>query len=240
VIAGRPSLRACAPFALLVSFVVAAGCDATVVSVGSWTPDGSLIGTFVEAESGVLSTGFVVLDDPAASGGHYIETQAGASSEDSPGSSRATYELTVGATGTYFIWGRIRSPSVDVNRVWIQVDGGTWFKWRITVGDIWYWDRFHDNVDYGTPLTFALSAGTHTLTLANCVDGVDLDRFYYTMGQETPPGNSTLCDPPNSIEVGGKCFLSCGSQGGNACGTTDCSGRTPLPAYDCDVCCVGP
>ncbi len=213
--------------------IAVAGCEATVTSVGSWP--------YLEAEDGALSSGFVVKDDPTASGGRYIEVQSGSAPDDAaPGPSRATYELPITKTGTYFIWGRIRSPSTSANRFWVKVDDGSWYLWRITVGDIWFWDRFHDDMDYDTPLTFQLSAGTHQLLLANSVDGVDLDRLYYTTGPETPPGNTTPCDPPNSIELAGVCHPSCGSQGGNDCGVTECMGQPTLPAYDCDVCCVVP
>jgi hypothetical protein len=40
--------------------------------------------------------------------------------------------------------------------------------------------------------------------------------------------------------MNGSCIPSCGSQGGNQCGMAICQGRTILPAYDCDVCCVVP
>jgi hypothetical protein len=238
----------------------ALGCEASVTSVGSWTPDASTTigpeastltnleagtepdastGTYLEAESGALSGGFVVGNDPTASGGRYLEAEAGVTSDDGPGAARARYELTITTPGTYLVWGRIRSPSTSTNRFWVQVDGGTWFKWRITVGDIWFWDRFHDDVDYDTPMTFPLTAGAHELLLANCVDGVELDRLYYTSGQETPPGNTTPCHPPNSIELQGVCNPSCGAQGGNNCGADVCSGYPILQAYDCAVCCIG-
>jgi hypothetical protein len=234
VIAGRLLPLAVAS-GLIATLIATLCCQATVASVGSWTP-----GTYLEAESGELSAGFVVGDDLTASAGHFLEAQTGTMSEDAPGASHATYELKITTAGTYFIWGRIRSPSTSTNRFWVQLDGGTPFKWRITVGDIWFWDRLHDDFNYGTPLTFPLSAGTHTLVISNCVDGVELDRIFYTPNEETPPGNTTPCDPPNSIDLPGGCQPSCGSQGGDTCGPAACSGLPPLPAYDCDVCCIGP
>ena len=135
------------------------------------------------------------------------------------------------------IWGRLRAPGALHNRFWFQVDGGTWTKWRISVGDIWYWDDFHDDVEYGTPLTFSLAAGPHELALANCVDGVELDRLFLSPTGEVPPGNATACNPPHSIELEGECLPSCGSQNGTACDEVTCEGREILPAYDCGICC---
>ena len=62
--------------------------------------------------------------------------------------------------GDYRIWGRIHAPGTTDNRFWFQLDGGTFYKWRISTGDIWYWDDFHDDRRYGTPLTFRLPKAT--------------------------------------------------------------------------------
>ena len=55
-----------------------------------------------------------------------------------------------------------------------------------------------------------------------------------------PPGNDTPCTPPHSIQLAGVCQPSCGSEHGTTCGVPQCKGQTPLPAYDCDICCVAP
>jgi len=225
------------------------GCEPHITSLGEWStdagrqgvdvdagPDASS-GAYLEAETGTLSGGFTIGSDVTASAGEFLAPPAGVTSDDVPGEARARYDFSVSTSGAYRIWGRIRSPGADVNRFWFQVDGGQWFKWRIAVGDIWYWNAFHDDTHYDTPLDFQLSAGTHELVLANCVSGASLDRLYFTNGTETPPGNDPLCDPPNSIEIAGVCQLSCGSQGGNQCGDMACQGQTLLTAYDCPVCC---
>ena len=49
------------------------------------------------------------------------------------------------------------------------------------------------------------------------------------------------CDPPHSIDVGGRCVPSCGATGGNTCstfGAGGCSGYAALESYDCEVCCL--
>lgn len=212
----------------------AAACEPRVTSVGSWSDTGH----YLEAESGVLSGGFDTVEDATASGERYLTVPPGLRSEDEPGDARATYALPVRTAGTYRIYGRIRSPDASHNRVWIRVDDGEWFKWRISVGDIWYWDPLHDNVNYSVPLEFPLDVGDHQLTLANCADDLQLDRLYYTgVPDDEPPGNDTICRPPHSIEVGGTCLPSCGTQGGNQCGTV-CADHEPFFAYDCGpVCC---
>jgi hypothetical protein len=216
-----------------------AGCDASVTSVGAWLPN-LRAGFYLEAESGQLSGGFTIGNDPSASGGRDIEPPIGAPSLDQPGPARARYGFDITTPATYVIWGRIHSPDALHNTFWIQLDGGPSYKWRITTGEVWWWDRFHDDADYGTPLTFDLNAGPHEIVIANCAEGDRLDRMYITSDGDIPPGNDTQCNPPHSILLDGGCVRSCGSQGGNLCGIVQCSGRPQLPAYDCDLCCVGP
>jgi hypothetical protein len=215
---------------------------------------------FLEAESGLLSvaadgadpppSGFSIVDDVSASNGQYLEPPLG-SSDQMPGPARALYRFETAADGDFVIWGRIYSPSATQNRFWFQVDGGTWYRWRISTGEIWYWDDFHDNLNYYSELVFPLSAGVHELQIASCVSGAKLDRLYITSEDDEPPGNDTECNPPHSIEVGGECLPSCGSLAPPGMSTTcmNCDGRPMLPSpddpsqpkpYDCTVCCIAP
>lgn len=223
------------PWHALLCLGFLAACSPRVTSVGTWVEaDDSF---YLEAEAGELSGGFSAAADTQASGGRYLSPPVAVTSDEQPGSALARYAMSIPAAASYVIWGRIRSPGASENRFWFQVDGGTWFKWRISVGDIWYWDALHDDTHYGQPLEFALSAGAHELSIANCVPGVALDRLYFTAQGDTPPGNETSCNPPHSIELNGACLPSCGSLGGTTCGPIACMNRELLPAYDCDVCC---
>jgi hypothetical protein len=222
-----------------------AACDAGLTTIGTQSQadptDAARFdeGTYLEAEGGVLSGGFTIESDPKASASHYLAPPPDAHAEDAPGSARARYSLSVTDAGEYVIWGRIHSPDPETNRFWIQVDGGTWYKWRISAGDIWYWDRFHDDMAYDTPLQFSFAAGEHTLLIANCVPGVGLDRLFFAGADSpaAPSGNDTLCNPPHSIDIAGACQPSCGSLGGSTCGADECRGQPLLSAYDCEVCC---
>jgi hypothetical protein len=239
-------------------------CDPRITSLGAWQPE-TLVhdaaepddaaqrdasdtdaadaaeGQYLEAEAGELSAGFRSATDPSASAGQFLSPPDGARSDNAPGAARARYTFEVARTATYEIWGRIRGPDPEHNRFWFQLDGGEWHKWRLSTGDSWFWDAFHEDADYGMPLEFALSAGAHTLVIANCVDGAGLDRLYVRGPGDAPPVNDTRCNPPHSIERAGKCEPSCGSHGQTDCGSDVCQGRPPLAAYDCAVCClIGP
>jgi hypothetical protein len=212
------------------------GCDPVVSSVGAWEAE-TEASLYLEAEAGELSGGFDVGNDALASAGEFITPPPGVTSDETPGSARARYTFSLPEDGDYAIWGRLRAPGATSNRFWFQIDGGAWRQWRISVGDIWYWDDLHDGVDYGNALAFAMSAGAHELVFASAVPGVDLDRLYITAEGDVPAGNETPCSPPHSIELAGECLPSCGAQLGTSCGQRACEGKPVIAAYDCDVCC---
>jgi hypothetical protein len=228
---------------LVVPLSLFLGCDPRVTTIGVSSDDaGALIadagtGVFIEAESGKLTGAFAIETSAEASGGRFIYANAGHSSEDAPGPARAQYDLTVSVAGTYEIWGRIHNQTINKNRFWFQIDGGTWIKWRITTGDIWYWDTFHHDVDYNVPLQFALTAGPHQLVIANCVDNAELDRLYFSSDPARPEPKGTACNPPHYVDLDGGCAPSCGTLAG-WCHSCPVTARA---TYDCPSCCpTGP
>jgi hypothetical protein len=239
-------------FAALAAAWIAGGCDAVVTSVGAWeprrepdaAPDAAADAAepavervlYIEAEDGELSGGFTVAPEAGASNGFVLVPPPGAPSDVQPGPARARYAFELRAAGDYLLWGRSYAPGPDNNRFWFQLDGGPWFIWRISTGETWFWDDFHDDREYGRPLVFPLQPGAHELVIASCVEGVQLDRLYVTAEGDEPPGNDTPCDPPHTIEIGADCLPSCGLLDGTACGDA-CAGQMLLPAYDCAVCC---
>jgi hypothetical protein len=240
-----------------------ASCSAVDVSVGAYVPDAAGAdprdaaaheaasdapsqaeprAQYLEAESATLSGGFSVADDPAASAGQLLAAPSvvAAESDMAPGPARARYTFQLPRAGDYLLWGRIRAPDAMHNRFWFSLDGAPFVKWRISVGDIWYWDDLHDDFEYGSALHFTLHAGPHELVLADAVAGVELDRLYITAEGDEPPGNTTACRPPHSIEVMSSCLPSCGAQRGRSCDQAVCAGKPTIAAYDCTVCCLVP
>lgn len=207
---------------------------------------GSLDGLYLEAELGELSGGFTVGADASASSGRYLLAPDAAVADGAESPATARYRFTVADDGVYLIWGRIYSPSIYTNRFHVRVDDGARYLWRITVGDVWYWDDFHDDLEYDRPLRFELTAGTHELLIGNVAAGARLDRLYITASGDEPPGNDTPCRPPHSIEIEGVCHDSCGAQATTEQGTTcSCDGRPQaelFEAYDCasGSCCFVP
>lgn len=223
------------------------GAESTPVDAGSPTvvdaaPDALPGAVYFEAESGRLS-GFTIETDPATSGDAYILPPADSRLLATPGDASAAYTFAV-APGKYFIWGRIRSPTVDSNTLWMTVDDGPTYLWRLSTGVIWYWGRATSGTNYFQPIPFELDGGVHALVVRNADPETGLDRIYVTSLGDTPvPANDTPCDPPNSIQLeDGGCERSCGSQGSGTCvaSVQDCEGTAVVAAYDCAVCCHPP
>ncbi len=181
---------------------------------------------------------FTIGNDVKASKGKYLESPAGFISDGLPGPARATYMIDIPTAKKYTIWGRFFAPSRDHNRFWVKVDDGVWTKLRVTTGETWFWYSFHKEGEFETPLQFDLTKGPHTFAIASDSDGARVDRFYVTPGNDKPPGEVTLCNPPHTIQVGNACQSSCGLLTGNSCDVAMCAGKTLLPAYDCEVCCT--
>jgi hypothetical protein len=225
---------------LLVPLVLLLACDPRVTTIGVVSDDAGTLtadastGVFIEAESGQLSGAFAIGASTEASGGRFIYANAGASSEDAPGPARAQYSFDVSVAGTYEMWGRVHNQTIYKNRFWFQVDGGDWIRWRITTGDIWYWDVFHDDVNYGIPVELELTAGPHQLLLANCVDNAELDRLYFSSDPARPEPKGTACNPPHSVDLHGGCAPSCGSLAGLCKSSCPVAG---MAVYDCPSCC---
>lgn len=222
------------------------GCSAIDVSVGAYEPPQAppaappAVTRYLEAEEALELSGFSIEHDATASAEKMLMAPANAQSDREPGPARARYRFRVDRSASYVLWGRIRAPNASNNRFWFKLDDGPWIKWRISTGDIWFWDDLHEDTSYADALQFALEPGEHELLLADAVSGVALDKLYITADGDTPPGNDTPCRPPHSIEVAGVCLPSCGAQMGRMCGVMACAGKPQIEAYDCDVCCTQP
>ncbi len=221
--------------AVLALLVAAPACAPIETEVGAWN-EALAQAVYLEAEAGELSGGFTIVEEASASAGKGIASPPDFASDVEQGTARARYEFSLEA-GVYLIWGRLLSPDGTHNRLWVQLNGGEWTLWRMSVGDRWYWDDVHVNTNYGVALEFSLPAGAQELVLANAVDGVLLDRLYVTALGDEPPGNDTPCHPPHSIESMGLCLPSCGSLHGTSCDEVTCRNLPLLDVYDCGICC---
>jgi uncharacterized repeat protein (TIGR03806 family) len=204
------------------------------------TPTASAV--WLEAESGTRSGSptFTVQSDTTASGGSYILPPTG-SSASAAGAARSTYTVSV-AAGTYKLWGRVLTPNADDDSFWVSVDNGSFVKWNGTPNSSsWVWDDVHNSDASNAVVTYALTAGTHTITFANREDGARLDRLYLTKNGDTPTGlgggGATCSDGiQNQSETGVDCGGPCAAC--QTCGNGTCSASESCQtcSADCGVC----
>jgi hypothetical protein len=138
--------------------------------------------TYIEAESASLSSPMLNVADSSASNGRRINVGQGNNAYNSaPGSGYATFTFNANSAGNYKIWGRTIAPTTDDNSFWVQIDGGTWYKWNnIPLSTGWAWDDMHNADNGNAALVFNLTAGQHTLRIAYREDGTLLDRILIT------------------------------------------------------------
>lgn len=123
---------------------------------------------------------------PGASGGQYIEVEAGNNSTDGPTNGIASYNITVGG-GTYKINCRVIAPSGSNDSFYVNIQGATtqtvnhssgWVRWNeIAGGSDWHWDVVHSYEDSNKEVEWTMAAGTYTLEVAYREEGTLLDAI---------------------------------------------------------------
>ncbi len=200
---------------------------------------------WLEAESGAFSGSptFQIVADGSVSGGQYIQPTSNDLS--SPGPNRATYTVTV-AAGSYALWGRVRAPTADDDSFWVSVDGGSFVRWNdIPHATTYVWDRVRNSDAGSAAVTYSLSAGTHTIVVANREDGVRLDKLYLTSLGDTPSGlggSPGTCDDgiqnqtETGIDCGGPCPACPVVCGDGSCDASETCDSCALDCGECPTC----
>lgn len=127
----------------------------------------------LEAESGELTAPMRIVEDPDAAGGSYVDTPA-----DGPDEGSLALTFDIATDGTYGIWARLWCETGGMDSYLVQIDDEEPFAWLDTkVSDTWAWWQVSRTVDGRTqPVEFALSAGSHTLTLITREAGARIDQ----------------------------------------------------------------
>jgi hypothetical protein len=147
-------------------------------SVGVPGQSPTLYAQYFEAESGTIASPMNrVAGDSQASGGQYIRS---VHRDDGT----ATYSVTVPNAGTYFLWGRVSSPSSTVDSFFVSFDGGPEDVWQSSWPRTWEWARVSGQAD-GSAATggfrpFNLTAGTHILKIRGGAANSFLDTMVLT------------------------------------------------------------
>ena len=174
------------------------GCDGG----GSGGAGGGTTPAWLETECGELGSGWSIEKSSLISSGSYLAFRGtrDQSMPDGDDDDRiATYRFQVSEAGSYHIYLRINAPSTANNSVWLKVDGGEWKEFWKELGGAdlltngFEWKKANND---GVNVVFNLSAGEHTIALANREKGTFIDKIYVGP-TATPPtslgGQATNC-----------------------------------------------
>ena len=144
----------------------------------------------LEAEAGRLTAPFTIGTDPEALSGMYLLDGA---LDGSSGAGEASFEFTVVATATYYVWGRARATTTANDSFWLSIDGGTENSFVTTcVHDgVWRWTFAATSAcPVASPRPFMLSPGAHTLRLGSREGQSVMDQIIITDDISFVPGDS--------------------------------------------------
>jgi hypothetical protein len=118
------------------------------------------------------------------SGAGYVRSAANTTPPgyDNTSADRATYAFNLKAGGSFVLWLRVNTNNSASDDSWFhRVDGSSWTTMNsIPAASGWRWVA-------GTP-AYTLSAGAHTIEIANREDGLNVDKFAILPQGTTPSG----------------------------------------------------
>ena len=146
-----------------------------------------------EAECSQLGAGWSVEASGTAANGEYAvfrgSSQLSAPSEDP--AYHLTFTLQISQAGRYNVAFRLNAKDAGHNSVYVKVDDGGWMRfWETADGaqiltSGFEWRTLTDN---GRTVSLDLTAGTHTLTVANREAGTLIDRIQLSDAPGLPEG----------------------------------------------------
>jgi hypothetical protein len=142
----------------------------------------------IEAETGIISAPFQVLNDTTASGGKYLcaPNGVGSFSNVSESAGIAEFPFVVTEEGDYLVWGLVRSPSGKDDSFFISMDDSNFIRWNTELGTHWGWDQAADS-NTAEALVYHLSPGAHRLYLLQREDGTCIDQLVVTKNLDYIP-----------------------------------------------------
>ncbi|WP_168797498.1 PKD domain-containing protein [Neolewinella litorea] len=163
----------------------------------------------MEAECGALGSGWQTRGSGQATGGQYI-VYFGSSHTAEPTTpdptQEVTYNVSLASGGTYHLFLRLNAPDGGRNSFWIRIDGGSWIKMWEEIGGAplltngFEWRKVNHD---GTDVSLTLTAGNHTITVANREAGTELDKLVLSPDATLPIGEgpaATNCGPAAAAE----------------------------------------
>ncbi|MCP9234718.1 MopE-related protein, partial [Lewinella sp. JB7] len=156
------------------------------------TPD--VTDFWMEAECATVGSGWSVVTNTAASNGAHVnftgDRRTAAPPVNEP-AQEVRFDVSLTQAGTYHLYLRLSAPDESRNSLWVRVDQGPWMKMWKTIGGASLltngleWRKANDD---GVDRSFPLTAGNHTVTVANREPGTLLDKVLLTTTATVPSG----------------------------------------------------
>ena len=135
---------------------------------------------YLEGENGVLSGGFIIANDAAASGGKYIHAPEGYGWRDgiAGNNDTATYQFNVTQAGTYLLASWVYAAGGLDDSFFVTVDGlpAAGYLWDLQVNTSYLKD-YLSNRGGPDPVALTLAPGIHTVKFFLREDAARLDRL---------------------------------------------------------------
>jgi cysteine-rich repeat protein len=112
----------------------------------------------------------------------------------------ASYTVSVASAGTYVVWGRIIAQYSNDDSFFVQVDNGINYTWNTPSGSTWHWAKVKDM--FQGNISFALTAGTHTIKIKHREDGTKIDQLFLTNNLNLIPTDTTSSSNTSSSNTG--------------------------------------
>ena len=157
---------------------------------------------WLEAECAArVGSAWQTVDDASASGNRYLEVKAGSrSTQQAPTDpeTQISFDVSASQAGQYALYSRHLSFNGQDDSFWVRVNGKPWVLAYLGANrGSFVWARTG-----GQNNTFALSAGTNTVTIALREPDARLDKLFLTLKGNLPTalgGTATNCMPPDVV-----------------------------------------
>ena len=160
--------------------------------------DGKSTNFSLEAECARLGAGWRVQQAADASSGRFANfigaADYNASMVEQPGQ-QINFDVTVREAAAFYLFLRLNAPDPARNSLWVRVDEGKWLKmWKETDGNQilttgFEWRKVSDDA---RPVSYVLSPGAHTITVANREPGTLVDKVLLSDLDALPTGTGAV------------------------------------------------
>ena len=148
----------------------------------------------IEAECATVGSGWRRYTHDNASNDSYLAF-TGDRNERVPTSNVASqqvvFRVETTERATYHLFLRMNAPTNGKNSVWVRIDEGAWIRFWQEIGGQqlmtkgFEWRKVNDD---GKDVSFQLSAGTHTIRIANRESFTEIDKLQLSKSSSLPRG----------------------------------------------------